>query len=566
MSTKSLTFLRTSRPIPGTALQVYSATSINSNNNKSNPAGLLENISAQNRCHNQVNKLSHRLFSSQAGTSACLGSASAQHSVPLTSERYPQFKRNISFKTIDENDIAAFKKILDAENNPINKMCVLTSEGDIAMYCADWLRKYRGSGSVVLRPRTAEQVSAILKHCNDNNIAVVPQGGNTGLVGGSVPVFDEVIVNLGLMNKVISFDDISGILECEAGCILESLDEYLSKRGYIMPLDLGAKGSCQIGGNVSTNAGGIRFLRYGSLHGSVLGVEAVLADGRIIDTLSPNRKDNTGYDLKQMFIGSEGTLGIVTKVSILAPQRSNAVNVAFLGCDSFQNVLKILKDSKKHLGEILSAFEFLDEGSMGATLNVPGNKNPLDKRYPFYVLIETSGSDQNHDIEKLERFLEHTMEAELCKDGVLSQDITQIHSFWKVRECISEGLLHDGSVLKYDISLPIQKYYDIVEDFKARLDGLAFRVCGYGHVGDGNLHLNITSKEYNPELTKKIEPYVYEYTQKNRGSISAEHGLGLMKANCIHYSKNDVTVGLMQQTKKMFDPKGILNPYKTVLI
>ncbi|OWM88827.1 hypothetical protein CDL15_Pgr020781 [Punica granatum] len=268
-----------------------------------------------------------------------------------------KIERNSKFATLNSNDISYFKEILGEKN-------VIQDEDTLLSANTDWMHKYRGSSKLLLLPRTTEEVSSILKYCNSRCLAVVPQGGNTGLVGGSVPVFDEVIINVSSMNNVISFDKVSGILVCEAGCILENLISFLDNRGFIMPLDLGAKGSCQIGGNVSTNAGGLRLLRYGSLHGNVLGLEAVLANGEVLDMLGTLRKDNTGYDLKHLFIGSEGSLGIVTKVSILTPPKLSSVNVAFLACKDYFSCQKLLLEAKRKLGEILSAFEFLDEQSM----------------------------------------------------------------------------------------------------------------------------------------------------------------------------------------------------------
>ncbi|KAG9132286.1 hypothetical protein Leryth_012957 [Lithospermum erythrorhizon] len=427
------------------------------------------------------------------------------------------------------------------------------------------MRKYKGSSKLMLHPRSTEEVSQILKYCNSRSLAVVPQGGNTGLVGGSIPVFDEVIVNVGSMNNIISFDKVSGILVCEAGCILENLMSFLETEGFVMPLDLGAKGSCQIGGNVSTNAGGLRLLRYGSLHGSVLGVEAVLANGTVLDMLGTLRKDNTGYDLKHLFIGSEGSLGIVTKVSILTPIKLSSVNVAFLACKDYVSCQNLLVEAKRKLGEILSAFEFLDVHAMNLTLeHLEGARNPLpSSMHNFYVLIETTGSAESYDREKLEAFLMDAVENGLVTDGVLAQDINQASSFWHIREGIPEALMKAGAVYKYDLSLPVAKMYDLVEDLRARLDSAA-NVVAYGHLGDGNLHLNVSAPSYSDSILSQIEPFVYEWTSNHRGSISAEHGLGLMKANRIHFSKSTETVQLMSAVKKLCDPKGILNPYKVL--
>ncbi|KAL0547121.1 hypothetical protein IC582_017044 [Cucumis melo] len=467
-------------------------------------------------------------------------------------------QRNPSFSRLNSDDIEFFRSILGEKN-------VVQDEDRLLDANTDWLRKYRGSSKLLLQPRSTEEVSQILKYCNSRDLPVVPQGGNTGLVGGSVPVFDEVIINLRLMNDIVSFDKVSGILVCEAGGILENLSSFLDNQGFIMPLDLGAKGSCQIGGNVSTNAGGLRLVRYGSLHGSVLGLEVVLADGRVLDMLGTLRKDNTGYDLKHLFIGSEGTLGIITKISILTPPKLPAINVAFLGCKDYSSCQKLLVDAKRKLGEILSAFEFLDNMSMDLVLNhLEGIRNPLPPTmHNFYVLLETTGTDESYDKEKLEAFLLRSMEGGLVSDGVLAQDINQISSFWQIREGIPEALMKAGAVYKYDLSLPVEKMYDLVEEMRTRL-GNSAKVIGYGHLGDGNLHLNISTPQYDDAVFAQIEPFVYEWTSNHRGSISAEHGLGLMKANKITYSKSPEIVQIMGSIKKLLDPRGILNPYKVL--
>jgi FAD/FMN-containing dehydrogenase len=291
-----------------------------------------------------------------------------------------------------------FQELLGSESAVLDGLSKDMSE-DIEPYNSDWMRKYRGQAKLVLKPGSTEQVSKILKYCNDNMLAVVPQGGNTGLVGGSVPVFDEIILNLQRLDKIRSFDDVSGILVADAGVILEVADNYLAEKKHIFPLDLGAKGSCQIGGNVATNAGGLRLLRYGSLHGNVLGIEAVLPDGTIIDDLLTLRKNNTGYDLKQLFIGGEGTIGIITAISILCPQRSQAVNVAYFGLESYDHAQKAFRAAKHHLGEILSAFEMMDGRTQNLLKTGAGKKLPLEGEHPFYCLIETSGSNTDHDSE-----------------------------------------------------------------------------------------------------------------------------------------------------------------------
>ncbi|XP_052228670.1 D-2-hydroxyglutarate dehydrogenase, mitochondrial-like isoform X2 [Dreissena polymorpha] len=365
------------------------------------------------------------------------------------------------------------------------------------------------------------------------------------------------------MNNIISLDALSGILTCQAGCILGNLNDHVSQHNLIMPLDLGAKGSCHIGGNLATNAGGIRLLRYGSLHGSVLGLEAVLANGEILDCMSTLRKDNTGYDLKQLFIGSEGALGIITKAAILCPQKSNTVNLAFLGLDSFNDVLDVFRDSKKHLSEILSAFEFLDSESLKVCTSNLQLASPI-AQHPFYILIETSGSNGTHDEEKLTQFLETLMTVGKVKDGTVAVDDKQMQHIWGLRERVAEALLHDGYCYKYDVSLPLHDFYNLVLDMRSRVGHKATRVVGYGHVGDGNLHLNITSPSYDEEVASLIEPFVYDWIAERRGSISAEHGLGFKKRHYIYHSKSRSAVAAMKAIKHLFDPNGILNPYKTL--
>ncbi|ESW21795.1 hypothetical protein PHAVU_005G099900 [Phaseolus vulgaris] len=467
-------------------------------------------------------------------------------------------QRNPRFSKLNDDDVRYFEGILGNKN-------VVQDEDKLVTSNTDWMHKYKGSSKLLLQPRTTDQVAQILKYCNSRCLAVVPQGGNTGLVGGSVPVFDEVIISLSSMNKIISFDKVSGILVCEAGCILENIMSFLDNEGFIMPLDLGAKGSCQIGGNVSTNAGGLRLVRYGSLHGNVLGVEAVLANGTVLDMLKTLRKDNTGYDLKHLFIGSEGSLGIVTKVSILTPPKLSSVNVAFLACKDYNSCQKLLQEAKRKLGEILSAFEFLDVQSMNLVLNhLEGARNPIPTSlHNFYVLIETTGSDESSDKQKLEAFLLGSMENELISDGVLAQDINQASSFWLLREGIPEALMKAGAVYKYDLSVPLEHMYNLVEEMRSRLGNTA-NVIGYGHLGDGNLHLNVSTPHYDDKILSQIEPFVYEWTSKHRGSISAEHGIGLMKANEIYYSKSLETVQVMASIKNLMDPNHILNPYKVL--
>ena len=498
----------------------------------------------------------------------------AQSKDDFTSSKYPDIQRDDRFARLTPDHVAHFRGLLGEGGSALIDGVTGDAAEDIAPFNSDWMRKYRGHCQLVLRPSTTEQVSQILKYCNDNLLAVVPQGGNTGLVGGSVPVFDEIVLSMGRMSQIIDFDDASGILVAEAGVILEVADQYLAERGYIFPLDLGAKGSCHIGGNLATNAGGLRLLRYGSLHGTVLGVEAVLPDGTIVDDLSRLRKNNTGYDLKQLFIGAEGTIGVITKVSIQCPQRPVAQNVAFFGLESYEDCQRAFREAKGQLSEILSAFELMDGASQALVTQVTGNKHPLESTYPFYCLIETSGSNADHDSEKLQTFLESVMDQGIVADGTLAQDETQLRSLWTWREGITEALGHLGGVYKYDVSIPLAEMYQLVEDTRARVAEAGLlgngesdpvrAVVGYGHMGDSNLHLNVSTRSFDPRVEKVLEPFIYEWIAQRQGSISAEHGLGLMKKKHIGYSRSPTMVALMKQIKNLYDPKGIMNPYKYI--
>uniref|UniRef100_A0A8D0GBJ6 D-2-hydroxyglutarate dehydrogenase, mitochondrial n=1 Tax=Sphenodon punctatus TaxID=8508 RepID=A0A8D0GBJ6_SPHPU len=431
--------------------------------------------------------------------------------VMLTSERYGV--QRLPFSHVSNRDLAFFECLMPGR--------VITDPDELKLFNVDWLQSVRGWC-----------LTGHLVRCLHFGPCLGKRGG-------------------------------TGILICQAGCILENLSQYLESMDFTMPLDLGAKGSCHIGGNVATNAGGLRVLRYGSLRGTVLGLEVVLADGSILNCLASLQKDNTGYDLKQLFIGSEGTLGVITTVSILCPQKPKAVNLAFLGCPGFSQVLETFTTCRGMLGEILSAYEFMDDKSMKLVESHLKLSNPVTGS-PFYVLIETSGSNSAHDEEKLNHFLEQAMTSGLVMDGTVVTEDKRIKALWALRERITEALTHDGYVYKYDISLPVKRLYDLVTDTRERLGRSAKNVVGYGHLGDGNLHLNITAESYSHSLLEAIEPFVYEWTAQYQVSISAEHGLGFKKKHYIHYSKPREAVHLMQKFKAMLDPKGILNPYKTL--
>ncbi|GMM56330.1 D-lactate dehydrogenase [Maudiozyma humilis] len=514
---------------------------------------------------------SRAVFTRFIHASRTLSMATPKPGPKLTAETYSDIQRSAQFKTLNSDDLEYFQSIL-AKNEIIHSR----DPSDLEGYNEDWMRKYRGQSQLVLRPKSVEHLALIMNYCNEQKLAVVPQGGNTDLVGASVPVFDEIVLSLANLNKIRSFDPVSGILKCDAGVILETADTYLRENGHIFPLDLGAKGSCHVGGVCATNAGGLRLLRYGSLHGSVLGLEVVMPNGEIVSSMDALRKDNTGYDLKQLFIGAEGTLGVITGVSILTQPLPKAQNVAFLAVKDYQAVQDVFVKAKGELAEILSAFEFMDKRSIQLTKRhiEKDTAFPLEEEYPFYVLIETSGSSKTHDDEKLETFLESAMESELVIDGTIAQDKTELQNLWKWREMIPESSQCQGGVYKYDVSLPLKDLYSLVTAVNERLaakdlvgaesEKPVIAAVGYGHVGDGNLHLNVATRKYSKEIEEVLEPFVYEFVSQKKGSISAEHGLGFQKKKYIGYTRSDAEINMMKDLKKHYDPNGIMNPYKFI--
>ena len=461
--------------------------------------------------------------------------------------------RSQAYALLSAADLSFFRSQLPASS-------VLTH--NLEAYSRDVMGVYSGKPSVVLKPESTEQVSALLRYCNERRLAVCPQGGNTGLVGGSVPVHDEVVLSLSRMNRVIRLDADSAV--CEAGVVLDELNQACEKRGLMVPLDLGARGSCQLGGNVSTNAAGIRYLRYGSLHASVLGIEAVLASGEVFSSLNTLRKDNTGYDLKQLFIGSEGTLGVVTKVAIALASKPAAVNVAMFTCDDFATVQDLLRQARVHLGEILSAYEFQDREAADLVIkHIPSVQSPFAYLQRFTILIETHGSNNEHDSEKMSNFLESTLSSHPTMQGVMAQDEKQLAALWALRENCVNATSKEGYCFSYDLSLRMSHYYQLVEKTRELVGNLG-TVVAYGHIADSNVHLNVSVADRTqvPAVQSLLEPFVYEFTESCGGSISAEHGVGVQKREKLHYTKSPAQLAVMARLKRLLDPHGILSPYK----
>ncbi|QRV90812.1 FAD-binding domain-containing protein [Ceratobasidium sp. AG-Ba] len=453
------------------------------------------------------------------------------------------------YATLNEDDMKHFASIL-APTSILSSLPPFNHpQSDLDSYNNDWMDKYHGRSKLVLKPKTTAEVSKIMKHCYNRKLAVVPQGGNTGLVGSGVPANDEVIISLANMSNVRSFDAMTGILVADAGCVLENLSNHVAAHSHIIPLDLGAKGSCHIGGNISTNAGGLRVIRYGSLHGSVLGLEVVLPNGEILDQLSVMR-----------------TLGIVTAVSIHCPPAPRAQQNLVLALPSYDKLPEVFKLAKTHLSEVLSAFELFDREAYDLVSHHTGSRGLGEDagNSDCFVLIETSGGRGEHDEEKLSTLLETLYETTdssnpLIDSGVLSQSADQFASLWSLREGIAEAAGKTGKVYKYDISVPVREFMNVTNAVRKRLQDK-------GLYKAGNLHINVVADAYTPEIEAVLEPFIFEVVQSHRGSISAEHGLGLQKTQHLHYSKGQISRDWMRRIKLLFDDKGIMNPGKVVAV
>jgi len=484
------------------------------------------------------------------------------------------------FVLMDSRPGCLLSTFLDENNASDN------SDGFLEKYNVDWTGQYRGFASIVVRPQSTEEVSRILRYCNERHIGIVPQGGNTGLVGGSIPISSqEIVLSLEKMNTIQEDDDDSGIvLRAGAGCILQDLQDHASQKKALVPVDLGAKGTCQIGGNVSTNAGGVYYYRYGSLHANVLGLEVVTPTGDVLNlgyNPVPHLKDNTGYDLKHLFIGGEGTLGVVTKVALRCQPLPVSRGAVWLTCTSLEEVVQILTIARtKKLSEILAAFEFMDADVLELVqTSHPSTRFPVDvssntaSEGQYSVLIETHGSNYDHDMEKLETFLEYVFEEGLVTDGALAQNLGQIEDFWNVREMCNPASAATGFVYKYDVSLAASDFGNFIRDVKAFLEDISqassldidLRCVNWGHIIDGNLHCNIVSPgvfQRDAELTKLVDEGIVQEVTKRNGSISAEHGLGQYKHKYMPRIKDKPTLETMYSIKNLFDPHGIMNPGK----
>ena len=449
---------------------------------------------------------------------------------------------------------------------------VLTDPADVAAYVTDWTGRFAGAAAAVVRPADTGEVAAAVRVCAEAGVAVVPQGGNTGLVGGSVPdgTGRQVVLSLDRMRRVRAVDPVADTIVAEAGVVLQSVQEAAAAVGRLFPLSLGSEGSCTIGGTVSTNAGGTAVLRYGMMRDLVLGLEVVLPDGRVWDGLRPLRKDNTGYDLKQLFIGAEGTLGIVTAAVLRLLPDTRRRATALLALPSPAAAVRLLPVLRGRAGETLTTWELVGRQALDLVLaHLPGARDPFGTAHPWYGLVELAG-DSDDVGDRLEAALTAAVSEGLVVDAVLASGPTQRASLWALREGVSEAQKVEGATLKHDVTLPIAELPRFVSELGPRLETLlpGVRLVTYGHVGDGNLHYNLSAPVGDdaalhaaaPELTR----VVYDAVAGLGGSISAEHGLGVLKRDAAAAYKSEVEVDLMRTVKLALDPAGLMNPGKVV--
>src|SRR3954447_5175435 len=460
--------------------------------------------------------------------------------------------------------IARFRKI-------VGDKYAVTDPADIAPYVTEERDLFHGRSPLVLRPGSTAEVAAICRLANEHRVALVPQGGNTGLVGGQTPHNGEVVVSLRRLDDIREVDTASNTMTCEAGVVLQVAQQRAAEVDRLLPLSLGAEGSCTIGGNLSTNAGGTTALAYGVAREMALGLEVVLADGRILNGLSKLKKDNTGYDLRNLFIGAEGTLGIITAATLKLFPRPRAIETAYVGLKSPAQALKLLSISQNEAAGTLTSFELLSDIAVDFSIRHGIDiRDPLESKHPWYVLMELSSSrDDARDT--LEAILARGMEDGIVDDAAIAANLSQRSGFWKLRDEMSAAQKPEGGSIKHDISVPVAAVPNFIGEADAAVIKLipGARPVPFGHLGDGNIHYNVSQpigSDAADFLARwhDVNAAVFEIVLKMGGSISAEHGIGVLKRDELPEVKDKVAIELMRSIKAMLDPLGIMNPGKVL--
>jgi FAD/FMN-containing dehydrogenase len=460
--------------------------------------------------------------------------------------------------------IARFRRI-------VGDKYAVTDAAEIAPYVTEERDLFHGRSPLVLRPGTTSEVSAICKLASEHRIALVPQGGNTGLVGGQTPHNGEVVVSMRRMDKIRDIDTASNAMTCEAGVVLQVAQQRASEVDRLFPLSLGAEGSCTIGGNLSTNAGGTTALAYGVAREMALGLEVVLADGRILNLLSKLKKDNTGYDLRNLFIGAEGTLGIITAATLRLFPKPHTLETAFIGLQSPAAALKLLSISQNEAASALTSFELLSDIAVDFSVRHGIDiRDPLASKHPWYVLMELS-SPREDARSTLESILAKGLEHSIVDDAVIAANLSQRAAFWKLRDEMSAAQKPEGGSIKHDISVPVVAVPDFIEQANAAVVKLipGARPVPFGHLGDGNIHYNVSQPIGGDAAAflarwHEVNAVVFDIVLRMGGSISAEHGIGVLKRDELPDVKDKVAIELMRSIKAMLDPLGIMNPGKVL--
>lgn len=465
--------------------------------------------------------------------------------------------------------------LLDVLHHVLGDTGLLTDPADVAAHCVDWRGAHRGSAPAVLRPADTDQTARAVRLCHDAGVALVPQGGNTGLCGGAVPDSSgtQLVLSTARMRRIRAVDAAGDAVTVEAGVVLREVQQAAAAVGRLFPLSLGSEGSCTIGGNLATNAGGTGVLRYGMMRDLVLGLEVVLPDGRVWNGLRSLRKDNTGYDLAQLFVGSEGTLGIITAAVLGLFPATPRQAVAWVALPDVRAAVGVLGLLREHAGAHLSAWELMSREALEIVLrHAPGARDPIGSPHPWYGLVELAASESVDDLTgTLGRVLVPAVERGLVLDAVVATSPSQRAGLWLLREGIAEAQNPEGPSLKHDVSVPIDALPTLVEatrrDLEAMLPGV--RLVTYGHVGDGNLHHNLSAPpDGAADLLARADELsraIHDRVAALGGSISAEHGLGTAKRDAAAAYKDPVEVELIRAVKGALDPRGLMNPGKVVV-
>jgi FAD/FMN-containing dehydrogenase len=464
--------------------------------------------------------------------------------------------------------------LVDALRGRLGASHVLTVESDMEGALVELRGLYRGKAIAVVRPGDTQEVAFTVEQCAKHAVPVVAQGGNTGLVGGGVP-FGGIVLSLARLNRIREIDPVNGTMIAEAGCVLQSVQAAAAAAGYLFPLSLASEGSCTIGGNLATNAGGTAVLRYGNARELALGLEVVLSDGRIWNGLKGLRKDNTGYDLRDLFIGAEGTLGIITAAVLKLSPAPKVRVTAFAGCASAADALGLFDKVRDRAGDQLTAFEYIPDFGLEIVLkHRPGSVRPLAGRHHSYTLIELSSPQADADLRGgLEAILAAALEDGTIADATLSESAAQSDALWSLRENLSEVQRLEGGSIKHDVAVPVSCVAAFIDAATSACEAAmpGVRVCAFGHFGDGNIHFNLSQP---PAMEKKA--FLDEWARFNRivhdivngmnGSIAAEHGIGLIKREELAHYKDPVALDLMRAIKLTLDPHNILNPGKVLVL